>query len=121
MSRDPRLRLADVVECAERATSYAGGTTLAEFAGDHQVQDAVTYALLVIGEATKHVPTDLKARAPGVDRVGATRFRDRAAHGYDSRDVAVIWRIVREILPGHRAGVAALLAELDAENPPEPE
>lgn len=118
MSRDWRLRLDDVVQYGREAVGFVAGVTYEEFASDLRTQRAVVYSLLVVGEATKHVPDDVRARAPRTDWVGAMRFRDRVAHGYDAIDLPTVWRIVHEVVPGYVAEVAALTAELDAEMPP---
>ena len=118
MSRDPRLRLDDIVQYADKAMAFVAEMSFDAFAGDVKTQWAVSYALLVVGEAAKHVPGAVRARAPRAAWEDAMRFRDRAAHGYDSLKLAVVWEILTRDLPRLRDEVAALIARLDAEDPP---
>lgn len=82
MSREWRLRLADVVSYADDALAFVEGMTFDQFAADRRTQLAVLYSLLVVGEASKHVPADVRVRAPEANWRGASGFRDFAAHGY---------------------------------------
>lgn len=120
MSRDPRLRLDDIVEYADKAMAFVAGMSLDDFSSDLKTQWAVSYALLVVGEAAKHVPAAVRARAPHAEWDGATQFRNRAAHGYDSLKVPAMWDILTKALPQFRDEVAALIATLDAKDPPPP-
>lgn len=117
MSRDWRVRLDDIVQYADEAVAFVAGMTFDAFATDVRTQRAVSYALLVVGEAAKHVPLAVRARTPAVGWVPAMRFRDRVAHGYGSLDLAAVWTIVTHDLPLLRDQVAALIAELDAGGP----
>jgi len=49
--REWRVRLDDMVQAAERALGYVQGLTLERFSADPKTIDAVSYAILVIGEA----------------------------------------------------------------------
>lgn len=118
MSRDWRRRLADIVQYADDATAFVSGLTFEQFAADPRTQRAVLYSLLVIGEASKHVPESVRARAPGANFRGASGFRDFAAHGYHEIVLPEVWRVLTVSLPALRAQVVALLAALDAESPP---
>lgn len=118
MSRDPRVPLDDVVRYANDAIAFVGGMSFEAFAADERTHRAVLYSLLVVGEAAKRVPGEVRDRAPGVRWREAMSFRNRAAHGYDSINLVRVWGIVTQELPPFRDGVAALLATLDAEDPP---
>ena len=52
--RDWRLRANDILEAAERAQTYVQGLTLEQLAADPRNVDAVSYAIMVIGEAAPH-------------------------------------------------------------------
>ena len=116
--RDPRIRLDDIVRHAGDATAFVDGMSFDAFAADVRTQRAVFYSLLVVGEAAKHVPGEVRDRAPQVEWKRAMQFRDRAAHGYDSLSLPEVWKIVTRDLPTLRNQVAALIATLDAEDPP---
>jgi uncharacterized protein with HEPN domain len=64
MSRDPQLRLADIVEACARIADYIKGLDAAAFEHDPKTQDAVIRQFEIIGEAVKGLPRDLTAQDP---------------------------------------------------------
>lgn len=111
MSRDWRLYLDDIAECARRVLEYTRGLTLEQFVGDTRTYDAVLRNLEIIGEAAKRLPPEVCVRYSEVPWSEVARFRDRLAHGYHALDDAVVWRIVQEDMPGLRAQVLRILAD----------
>jgi uncharacterized protein with HEPN domain len=61
--REWRGRLGDMIAAAERALGYIQGLTFEQFPADPRTVDAVSYAVVVIGEAAKAVQ-DGAAKAP---------------------------------------------------------
>ena len=125
MSRDWRLYLADIVERADRALAHVQDLTYDEFATDARTQDAVILNIMLVGEAAKRVPAEIRARAPEVAWQGAARMRDRLVHGYETTDLRIVWNVLSQDLVPIRDGVSVLLAQLDAESdgsipPPDP-
>ncbi len=53
MSRDPVLRLEDILEAAQAIESYICGFNYDTFIADRRTVDAVTRNLEIIGEAVK--------------------------------------------------------------------
>ncbi len=90
MSRDPRLRLADIVESCTRIASYIDGIDATAFAHDLKTQDAVIRQFEIIGEAVKALPQELIARDPSVPWTQIAGFRDVLAHSYFAVDPSVI-------------------------------
>ena len=90
VSREWHRRLADVVAHADRALAYVDGMTFDAFAADRRTVDAVTWSVQCVGEAVKHVPAEVRARAPALAWSGAARLRDRIAHGYYAIDPRIL-------------------------------
>jgi uncharacterized protein with HEPN domain len=67
LHRDWRLRIQDIIECAEKVEAYTSGLDFASFAANQMVIDATTRNLEIIGEAAHHVPPEIQARCPEVD------------------------------------------------------
>ncbi len=55
MSRNPQLRLADIIEACNRIAAYIDGFDPATFQSDLRTQDAVIRQFEIIGEAVKSV------------------------------------------------------------------
>lgn len=82
MLRDPRLYLEDVLQHCAESGDHIRGSDYDEFLADHATYKAVLYSLLVIGEAAKHVPAEVRARYPEVQWKRIAALRDVLAHGY---------------------------------------
>ncbi len=97
--REWRVRLRDIVEASERALSYVQGLTFEQFAADPRTVDAVSYAIVVIGEAVKAIPDDVTRAAPEIPWADIRGMRNKVAHEYFGVDVKVLWQTIREDLP----------------------
>jgi uncharacterized protein with HEPN domain len=74
--REWRVRVADIVEAAERAVRYVHELTFDQFAGDARTVDAVSYAI-VIGEAANAVPETVIRSAPEIPWADIRGMRNR--------------------------------------------
>lgn len=112
--REWRTRLDDMVQAAERALGYVQGLTYEQFAADRKTVDAVSYAIVVIGEAAnglKDVGPQLAPEIPWTDIRG---MRNRVAHEYFGVDVRLLWETVREDLTPLLVTLRAVLARSDS-------
>lgn len=80
--REWRVRVNDIVEAAERALGYVQGLTFDQFASDPRTVDAVSYAIVVIGEAAKAIPETVTRAAPEIPWADVRGMRNRIAHEY---------------------------------------
>jgi uncharacterized protein with HEPN domain len=112
MSRDDAFLL-DMLEAARLATRYVAGTSLDEFLGNVQLQDAVVRRLEIIGEAARRVSDEGRVRYPRVPWPAIIGMRNVLAHQYDTVDLTIVWDAVHLDLPP----LIALLAELVPPNP----
>lgn len=85
--------------------------TLADFRADLKTQDAVIRNFLIIGEAVKNLPVDLKKRYPAVEWKQMAGLRDVMAHGYYRVDYEVVWEIITEKLPALRKDIVHILKD----------
>jgi uncharacterized protein with HEPN domain len=97
--REWRVRLEDIIDAAERAVQYVQGLAFDEFAADARTIDAVSYAIVVIGEAANAMPETVTAAAPEIPWTDIRGMRNRVAHEYFGVDVKVLWQTVREDMP----------------------
>ena len=58
MSRDPHLRLLDIIEACERLELYIENLDISAFDSDLKTQDAVIRVFEIIGEAVKSIPDE---------------------------------------------------------------
>jgi uncharacterized protein with HEPN domain len=105
-----QLRLQYIQESLQRITQYtAGGRP--EFFRESIVQDAVLRRLETLADATHKLSDTLKARHPEVPWRVIYRFRNVAAHAYETIDLERVW----EVIEHHLDALAAVVeSELDA-------
>lgn len=97
--------LDDILEAARNIEEDTFGLSYAEFIADRRRRDAVVRNFEIIGEATKKLPTDLKARYPTVAWKQVAGLRDVIAHGYFHIDYEILWGIVTNTLPKFKTEV----------------
>jgi uncharacterized protein with HEPN domain len=112
MTRDPRVYLAHILECADRIERYLGQDREA-FLRDTMVQDAVIRNFEVIGEAAKRMPEQFRTMHAGIPWRLMAGFRDVLIHDYEGVDLERVWRIAQEDLPAVKTAIARILPSLE--------
>lgn len=82
------------------------------FLEDRQVQQAVAWALIIIGEAIKALPSDLREHHEAVAWTKWAGLRDFLVHQYFRIDQRRIWRIVQRDISPLEAAVTAELQRI---------
>ncbi len=98
MSQD-RSRLEDIRQAARRIQKFVGDAEANTFRQDEELQSAVIFQLLIIGEATKHLSEELQSSHDEVPWSKMARMRDRLIHGYFDVDVEIVWTTVTRDIP----------------------
>jgi hypothetical protein len=111
--REWRVRVSDIIAAAERALRYTEALTFEEFGADPRSVDAVSYAIVVIGEAAGHVPDAVMRAAPEVPWAEIRGMRNKVAHEYFGVEVKILWQTVREDLPALLPLLGAVAARRD--------
>ncbi len=99
MSRDVRLYLIDMRDSCARIVHHRSGMPRAVFFADAVVRDAVLWNLLVLGEAAKQVPEEVRAAYPLIEWRKIAGFRDVLAHGYFGLDEDIVWDVIETKVP----------------------
>jgi uncharacterized protein with HEPN domain len=94
-----RLRVRDILDAVERVESFTRGLTLDTFVEDERTIAAVSYELVVIGEAAKNIPTEIRAAAPDVPWQVMSDMRNVVAHGYFGVDLSIVWQTATQDVP----------------------
>ncbi len=100
MKRDFLVYLDDILESIERIEKYTRGLTKEKFMDNVSIQDAVIRRLEIIGEAVKHIPTEIKQKYPEVKWKKIAGARDIFAHEYFGVNLERVWKTIKaDILP----------------------
>jgi len=107
--RDWRLRIADILGAVERIRRYTEGFSRERFGQDEKTVEAVCFALVVIGEATGHLPEAVQESAPEVPWRAMRAMRNLAAHEYFGLDLDTIWETATHDVPALKPLLEPLL------------
>jgi uncharacterized protein with HEPN domain len=121
------LRVADyighILKAIERIGRYTADLDESTFLHSELVQDAVIRNIEIIGEASNHIQrVDPVFAAQHADIPWQVMYtmRNRVSHGYDTVDLAIVWKTIQGDLPRLYRQVQALSAKLDTPFPPPP-
>jgi uncharacterized protein with HEPN domain len=90
------------------------GVDYQQFEADFRINFAVIRALEIIGEASKRLPDELRARYPEIPWKGIAGMRDRIIHGYDAVDHQIMWEVVKKDIPYLKPLVKTILSDYGA-------
>lgn len=109
MSFEPRDYLRHIVVEADYLLGRSTDLTFAEFVADETLRRAFVRSLEIIGEATKKVPEDFRARYPAIEWRAMAGMRDRLIHDYFGVDYELVWDVVRHRIPELRVQLASVI------------
>lgn len=97
--RDYSLYLKDILDAMESIERFVQGIDREAFESDDKTSSAVVRKFEIIGEATKHIPDDIRAENPQVPWSEMAGMRDRLIHAYHGIDYDLIWTAIKERIP----------------------
>ena len=109
--REWLFRLEDIVESSALIAEYVQGMSYANWVKDRKTIDAVVRNLQIIGEATNHVPEDVRSRYNDVPWAQLRGMRNILIHEYFGVDTDILWRAVTEDVPRLRKQIQKIIDE----------
>ena len=114
--RAPLLYLSEMLNASRNINDFVQGMEKETFLKDEKTKSAVTHQLLILGEASKAVPVDVKSRAPNLDWRGMAGMKDRLIHAYFNVDYDLVWDTAKNRVPTVKKGLEKLIKELSSSN-----
>ena len=111
--RDYGSYLEDIIEHMNYAEEFIRDMTFDEFKSDKKTVLSVTKCIEVVGEATKHIPDQIRERYPEIPWRDTAGIRDRLVHGYFKVDLSIVWTTVTIEFPELRSMLENVLADMD--------
>ncbi len=113
MKRDYSLFLKDIISAIDSIQLFVGGITLNDLTNDDKTSSAVIRKFEIIGEATKHIPAELKEKHPDIPWKTMAGMRDRLIHAYFGIDYKLVWNIIRDELPQLKNKLQAIIKHVE--------
>jgi uncharacterized protein with HEPN domain len=112
-SQNPALRLHHILDEAEAIQRATQGVTFDAFRDSWTLRRAVEHGFLIIAEASRALPSELKANWPAVPWARVEALGNILRHEYKDVDPAVLWRIIQEQLTDLRKTAHEMLLDLE--------
>jgi uncharacterized protein with HEPN domain len=110
-SRIWKVRIGDILESIARIKKYTRGYSFNDFEEDEKTVDSVLRNLEIIGEASRHVPKNVKARHPDLPWQEMNTMRNIVIHEYHGVNLRIIWTTINLDLPPLVRRLKQILAE----------
>lgn len=114
MSRSETEYLRHIQDEARYLTRASREVNWEKFSEDETLKRAFVRCIEVIGEATKNLSAEFRARHPEVQWRAMAGMRDRLIHGYFGVDYEIVWEVATEKAPELVDAIRAILKSEDA-------
>jgi uncharacterized protein with HEPN domain len=112
VSRDIRHYLVDIIENIGDAERFIAGMSYEQFITNKMVVNAVIRSIEIIGEAAKHIPSEIRVVGADIPWKEMSGMRDKCIHDYVAVDFDVVWTAVKKELPQILKKVEILLKSM---------
>ena len=109
--KEPKIYLGDILDSINKIESYVSDLSDMDFVENFAIQDAVMRRLEIIGEAVKHLPSEIKDNNQNIPWKNIAGMRDILIHEYAGVQMERVWRTVKEDLPPLKQVVHKLIGE----------
>lgn len=111
MPRDYDDYLNDILDAISKIEAFTKDMTFEGFKEDDKTVFAVIRAMEIIGEATKHIPEDVRKKHPQVPWKAMAGMRDVLIHDYFGVNLETIWITAKEKIPSVDSSLKNMLGE----------
>jgi uncharacterized protein with HEPN domain len=115
MSRIVSLFIKDILQNMNDAMEFIEGISYDQFAADKKTLNAVLRSIEVIGEATKNIPDEVRAKYPQVPWKEMAGMRDKVIHSYFGVDRETVWLVIKDSIPAIKPLMQQVLLDLEKE------
>ena len=86
-------RLRDIVDAIEQIDKLLAGQRFSDLEADRVLKAAFERFLEILSEASRHIPDDLKQRAPEIPWRRIGDIGNHLRHAYHRTDAEILWNI----------------------------
>ena len=107
--RSWRIRLQDMLKAIDEADGILRHPTVEDFKRDRAAVLASMTCIHILGEASNHIPAEVKQKYPEIPWNQIKGMRNRVAHEYFEIDENIVWATCKNDFPKLRALLAKAL------------
>jgi uncharacterized protein with HEPN domain len=112
MKREWKFFIQDIYDAIQYIKEFVGSMKRKDFLADEKTRSAVAFKIENIGEASKNIPKELKAKYKNLPWTEMARMRDKITHFYFGINYKVVWSVVKKELPVIEPTIAKILSDL---------
>lgn len=113
MKHRDTVYLRHIIDAVVKVETYLHGKSEEAFHQDTLLQDGVIRQIEIIGEATKRLSGELRAKYGHLPWQDIAGMRDKLIHDYFGVDIGQVWLTAVEDLPALKVEVEKILSELE--------
>lgn len=110
-SREWSYRIKDILKAIDNIETYLNSMALHEFRKNQLVIDAVIRNFEIIGEASNHIPKNIKRSYSEIMWVEIYGMRNILIHEYFGVEIDTIWHTAKNHLPTLKKQLGNILTE----------
>ncbi len=103
------MYLDDLLTAMSRIAEYIAQHTFDSFKKDYKTVDAVIRNFEIIGEASKRIPDEIKAKYPTLPWAEMYLLRNKVSHEYFGIDYEIIWDVACNHLPENKSQIEHII------------
>ncbi|MBU0704360.1 MAG: DUF86 domain-containing protein [Chloroflexi bacterium] len=112
MKQPESLFLHHIVDAITRIEQYVRGLDQSGFDDNALIQDGVIRQIMIIGEAVKLLPDELRDKYIHIPWQDIAGMRDKLIHRYFGVDLEKVWLTLQDDLPVLKSEVSKILSEI---------
>jgi uncharacterized protein with HEPN domain len=101
----------DILKAIIEIEEFLNNLSFEKFVKDTKVIRAVTMDMIIIGEAAKHVPIEIRKQYPQIPWSKIVGMRNILTHDYPETSVDILWKTAKIRLPTLKPIIEELLNE----------
>lgn len=110
--RDITLYLIDIVNAINKIEEYTKNLNFYQFTRDTKTVDAVVRNFFIIGEAIRFIPERIRSAYSEIPWQEILGMRNKIVHEYFGVDNEILWKTIKEDLPGFKTDILKLKEEI---------